>query len=90
MGTQLPLPKKGAQPPNFQPISIVAKRLDASRFSNLILGSAPNDYVILWKISENNNNKNSENVTVRNKTMIKSTKHAGKQRPTVDNILIVT
>jgi len=26
-GTQLPLPQKGAQPPNFRPISIVAKRL---------------------------------------------------------------
>jgi len=24
-------PKKGAEPPNFRPISIVAKRLDASR-----------------------------------------------------------
>jgi len=30
MGTQLPLPK-GAQPPNFWPISVVAKWLDGSR-----------------------------------------------------------
>ena len=27
-----PLPKKGAEPPNFQPIFIVAKRLDESRW----------------------------------------------------------
>ena len=27
----VPLPKKGAEPPNFRPIFIVAKRLDASR-----------------------------------------------------------
>jgi len=26
-----PLPKKGAEPPNYRPIFIVAKRLDASR-----------------------------------------------------------
>jgi len=26
-----PLPKKGAEPPNSRPISVVAKRLDASR-----------------------------------------------------------
>ena len=26
-----PLPKKGAEPPNFRPIFIVAKRVDASR-----------------------------------------------------------
>jgi len=25
------LPKKGAEPPNFRPMSIVAKRLDGSR-----------------------------------------------------------
>jgi len=32
MGTQLPLPKKGAEPPpNFRPTSIVAKRLHESR-----------------------------------------------------------
>jgi len=31
MGTQLLLPQKGAQPPNFRPMSIVAKRLDGSR-----------------------------------------------------------
>jgi len=31
MGTQLPLPKKAAEPlPNFRPMSIVAKRLDGS------------------------------------------------------------
>jgi len=30
-GTQLSLPPKGAQPPNFRPMSIVAKRLDGSR-----------------------------------------------------------
>jgi len=33
MGTQLPSPKKGRSPlPNFLPISVVAKRLDASRY----------------------------------------------------------
>jgi len=31
MGTQLPLPKNEAQPPNFQPMFVVAKRLDGSR-----------------------------------------------------------
>jgi len=32
-GDPAPLPQKGAEPlPNFRPISIVAKRLDASRF----------------------------------------------------------
>jgi len=31
MGTQLLLPKKGAEPPNFRSMSIVAKRLDGSR-----------------------------------------------------------
>jgi len=30
-GEPLPLPKKGAEPPNFRPMFIVAKRLDASR-----------------------------------------------------------
>jgi len=30
-GDPAPLPKKGAQPPNFQPMFVVAKRLDASR-----------------------------------------------------------
>ena len=30
-GTQLPIPKKGVEVPNFRPISIVVKRLDASR-----------------------------------------------------------
>jgi len=30
-GTQLPLPKKEAEPPNFRPMSIVAKRLHGSR-----------------------------------------------------------
>ena len=30
-GPQLPSPKKGAGVPNFRPIFIVAKRLDASR-----------------------------------------------------------
>jgi len=31
-GTQLPVPKKGAQPPpNFQPMFVEAKRLDGSR-----------------------------------------------------------
>jgi len=29
-GDQIPLPK-GAQPPNFRPMSVVAKRLDGSR-----------------------------------------------------------
>ena len=32
-GDPAPLPKKGAEPlPNFRPISIVAKRLDGSRW----------------------------------------------------------
>jgi len=31
-GAQLPSPKKGAEPPNFRPISVVDKRLDASRY----------------------------------------------------------
>ena len=31
MRTQLPSPKRGQSPSNFRPISIVAKRLDASR-----------------------------------------------------------
>ena len=32
MGTQFPSPKKGAQsPPNFEPMSVVAKWLDGSR-----------------------------------------------------------
>jgi len=30
-GDPAPLPKKRAEPPNFRPIFIVAKRLDASR-----------------------------------------------------------
>jgi len=30
-GDPAPLPKKGAEPPNFRSIFIVAKRLDASR-----------------------------------------------------------
>jgi len=30
-GDPVPLPKKGAQPPNFWPMFIVAKRLDGSR-----------------------------------------------------------
>ena len=30
-GDPAPLPQKGTEPPNFQPIFIVAKRLDASR-----------------------------------------------------------
>jgi len=29
---QAPFPKKGAEPPNFRPMSIVAKRLDGSRW----------------------------------------------------------
>jgi len=33
MGTQLPPPqKKGAHPPNFRPLSAVAKRLDGSGY----------------------------------------------------------
>jgi len=28
-GTPLPLPKKGTEPPNFRPVFIVTKRLDA-------------------------------------------------------------
>jgi len=32
MGTQLPLPEKKTEPPNFRPMSIVAKRLDRSRW----------------------------------------------------------
>jgi len=31
-GDPLPLPKKEAEPPNFQPMFIVAKRLDGSRW----------------------------------------------------------
>jgi len=31
METQLALPKKGAEPPNFRPMSVVAKRLNGSR-----------------------------------------------------------
>jgi len=30
-GNPAPVPKKGAEPPSFGPIFIVAKRLDASR-----------------------------------------------------------
>jgi len=30
--TQFPLPKKGAERPNFLPMSVVAKRLDGSRW----------------------------------------------------------
>jgi len=30
-GDPAPLPKKGAEPPNFRPMSVVAKRLDASK-----------------------------------------------------------
>jgi len=30
-GTQLPLPYKGAQPPNFRRMSVLAKRLDGLR-----------------------------------------------------------
>ena len=30
-GDPAPLPKRGAKPPNFRPMSIVAKRLDGSR-----------------------------------------------------------
>jgi len=30
-GEPAPLPKKGADPPNFQPMFIVVKRLDGSR-----------------------------------------------------------
>jgi len=30
-GGPTPLPKKGAEPPNFRPMFIVAKRLDGSR-----------------------------------------------------------
>jgi len=33
MGTQPPFPKKEAEPPNFQPMSIVAKWLDGSSAS---------------------------------------------------------
>jgi len=31
-GDTAPSPKKGAEPPNFQPMSIVAKQLDGSRW----------------------------------------------------------
>jgi len=31
-GDPAPLPQKGAEPPNFRPMFIVAKRLDASRW----------------------------------------------------------
>ena len=31
-GDPAPLPKKGAEPPNFQPMFIAAKRLDGSRW----------------------------------------------------------
>ena len=31
-GDPAPLPKKGAEPPNFRPMSVVAKRLDGSRW----------------------------------------------------------
>ena len=30
-GDPAPLPKNGAEPPNFRPMSVVAKRLDGSR-----------------------------------------------------------
>jgi len=48
MGTQLPSPK-GGRAPNFRPISIVAKRLDASRCQlvhGTELGLSPGDFVL--------------------------------------------
>jgi len=48
MGTQLPLPQKGDRAPNFRPISIVAKRLDALR-CHLVWGYA-SAQATLWQM----------------------------------------
>ena len=46
LGTQLPSPKRG-QSPNFWPIFIVVKRLDASRCHLILdLGLSPGDFVL--------------------------------------------
>ena len=41
------LPKKGEEPPSFRPISVVAKRLDASRCHLVMeVGLSPGDFVL--------------------------------------------
>ena len=47
MRTPLPFPKKGAEPPNFRPMFIVAKRLDGSRVLGMEVGLSPGDLVVL-------------------------------------------
>ena len=46
-GDQLPSPKMGTEPPNFRPIFIVAKRLDATRchLIGMEVGLGPGDFV---------------------------------------------
>jgi len=47
MGTQLPLPKKGAEPPpNLQPMTIVAKRLDQQMALGMEVGLGPGHIVL--------------------------------------------
>ena len=48
MGTQLPLPKKEAQPPNFRPISNVAKWLAGSRCHSVQGRPRPWPYCVRW------------------------------------------
>jgi len=49
-GPRFPLPVKGAEPPNFRPMFIVAKRLDGTRWSKMSLGRkmglGPGDFVL--------------------------------------------
>jgi len=52
MGTQFPFPKKGRSPlPNFRPISIVAKRLDASRCHLVWMLASAQGTLFRWRPS---------------------------------------
>ena len=46
MGTQLPLPKKVAQPPNFRPMSIVPKRWMDQHALGMEVGHGPGHIVL--------------------------------------------
>jgi len=46
MGTQLPLAQKGAETPNFRPVSVVAKWLDGSTCHLVEVGVSPSDIVL--------------------------------------------
>ena len=46
-GDPAPLPKKGAEPPNFRPMFVVAKRLDGSIILGMEVGLRPGNLMVL-------------------------------------------